>query len=68
MSKQTHVYLIPPCASQLNNNLFNKKADGSQIIWSLKILFHFEPAVVTPSVYKDLPKLKQLYDQIYLTS
>jgi len=140
MSKQTHVYLIPPCASQLNNNLFNKKADGSQIIWSFvkdycgqsgivlntidywkpdnrnndivvvidhpnqdsahriiyfirmilfgksffrikyyrlnqllnkfskKILFHFEPAVVTPSVYKDLPKLKQLYDQIYLTS
>lgn len=36
--------------------------------FSKRILFHFEPAVVTPSVYKNLPRLKRLYDEIYLTS
>lgn len=33
-----------------------------------KILFQFEPLVVSPGVYGILPKLSKLYNKIYLTS
>ncbi|MCH7516357.1 MAG: hypothetical protein IIB08_04405 [Bacteroidetes bacterium] len=34
--------------------------------FSKKILFHGEAETVIPSVLKDLPRLKQVYDKIYL--
>jgi len=35
--------------------------------FSKRVLFQFEPPVVMPYVYKNLPRLKKVYNQIYLT-